>query len=94
MMTVDSFTEKMPVIINGESFPVTNTQPTSGNYMTIYATNIKSMTLPSRQVPEDIKTIDVTNATLTYHAGEPPSTRLYMNTGRKWKNRATALWYR
>lgn len=72
MMTVDSFTEKMPVIINGESFPVTNTQPISGDYMTVYATNIKSMTVPDRQVPEDIKTIDVTNATLTYHAGDAP----------------------
>ena len=72
MMTVDSFTEKMPVIINGESFPVINTQQISGDYMTVYATNIKSMTVPDRQVPEDIKTIDVTNATLTYHAGDAP----------------------
>ena len=72
MMTVDSFTEKMPVIINGESFPVTNTQSTSGDYWTVYATNIKSMTVPSGQVPEGIKTIDVTNATLTYHAGDAP----------------------
>jgi len=67
----DSFTEKMPVIINGESFTVTNTG-LSGNYMIIYAMNSKSMTVPSRQVPEGIKTIDVTNATLTYHAGEAP----------------------
>ena len=67
MMTVDSFTEKMPVIINGESFSITNTQPISGDYWTVYATNIKSMT-----VPEGIKTIDVTNATLTYHAGDTP----------------------
>ena len=72
MMTVDSFTEKMPVIINGESFPITNTQPIKGDYMTVYATNIKSMTVPSGQVPEGIKTIDVTNATLTYHAGDTP----------------------
>ena len=72
MMTVDSFTEKMPVIINGESFSITNTQPISGDYWTVYATNIKSMTVPSRQVPEGIKTIDVTNATLTYHAGDAP----------------------
>ena len=67
----DSFIEKMPVIINGESFTVTNTG-LSGNYMIIYAMNSKSMTVPSRQVPEGIKTIDVTNATLTYHAGEAP----------------------
>ena len=67
----DSFTEKMPVIINGESFTVTNTG-LSGNYMIIYAMNSKSMTVPSRQVPEGIKTIDVTNATLTYHAGDAP----------------------
>ena len=67
----DSFTEKMPVIINGESFTVTNTG-LSGNYMIIYAMNSKSMTVPSRQVPEGIKTIDVTNATLTYHAGDTP----------------------
>lgn len=72
MTTVDTFTEKMPVIINGESFSITNTQPISGDYWTVYATNIKSMTLPSRQVPEGIKTIDVTNATLTYHAGDAP----------------------
>ena len=67
----DSFTEKMPVIINGASFTVTNTG-LSGNYMIIYAMNSKSMTVPSRQVPEGIKTIDVTNATLTYHAGDAP----------------------
>ena len=67
----DSFIEKMPVIINGESFTVTNTG-LSGNYMIIYAMNSKSMTVPSRQVPEGIKTIDVTNATLTYHEGEAP----------------------
>ena len=72
LMKIDSFTEKMPVIINGESFPVTNTQSASGDYWTVYATNIKSMTVPSGQVPEGIKTIDVTNATLTYQAGDTP----------------------
>ena len=68
----DSFTEKMPVIINGESFTVTSTPSILGDYWIIYATNIKSMTVPSGQVPEGIKTIDVTNATLAYHAGDTP----------------------
>ena len=67
----DSFIEKMPVIINGESFTITN-KAMLGDYLTIYATNIKSMTVPSGQVPEGIKAIDVTNATLTYHAGDTP----------------------
>jgi len=70
-ITLDSFIEKMPVIINGESFTVTN-KASLGDYSIIYATNIKSMTVPSGQVPEGIKTIDVTNATLTYHAGDTP----------------------
>ena len=61
-----SFTKQTPVIINGESFTVTN-KKNGEDYVVVDAQNVKRMT-----VPEEIKTIDVTNATLSYHAGDTP----------------------
>ena len=61
-----SFTKQTSVIINGESFPVTN-KKNGEDYVVVDAQNVKRMT-----VPEEIKTIDVTNATLIYHAGDTP----------------------
>ena len=61
-----SFTKQTPVIINGESFTVTN-KKNGEDYVVVDAQNVKCMT-----VPEEIKTIDVTNATLSYHAGDTP----------------------
>lgn len=43
----DSFTEKTPVTINGETFMITN-KALLGDYSTIYATNIKSITIPEK----------------------------------------------
>ena len=61
-----SFTKQTPVIINGESFTVTN-KKNGEDYVVVDAQNVKRMT-----VPEEIKTIDVTNATLSYNAGDTP----------------------
>ena len=61
-----SFTKQTPIIINGESFTVTN-KKNGEDYVVVDAQNVKRMT-----VPEEIKTIDVTNATLNYNAGDTP----------------------
>ena len=61
-----SFTKQTSVIINGESFTITN-KKNGEDYVVVDAQNVKRMT-----VPEEIKTIDVTNATLTYYAGDAP----------------------
>ena len=62
-----SFTKQTSVIINGESFTVTN-KKLREDYVVVDAQNIMSMT-----VPKEIKKIEVANATLSYKAGDAPT---------------------
>ena len=62
-----SFTKQTSVIINGESFTVTN-KKLREDYVVVDAQNIMSMT-----VPKEIKNIEVENATLSYKAGDAPT---------------------
>ena len=61
-----SFTEQTPVIINGESFLITN-KKIGEDYVVIDAVNVKSIT-----IPKEIKQIEIADVTLQHEAGETP----------------------
>lgn len=61
-----SFTERTPVIINGESFLITN-KKIGEDYRVIDAVNVKSIT-----IPKEIKQIEIADVTLQHEAGETP----------------------
>ena len=61
-----SFTERTPVIINGESFLITNRKD-GEDYRFIDAVNVKSIT-----IPKEIKQIEIADVTLQHEAGETP----------------------
>ena len=61
-----SFTERTPVIINGESFLITN-KKIGEDYVVIDAVNVKSIT-----IPKEIKQIEIADVTLQHEAGETP----------------------
>ena len=61
-----SFTERTPVIINGESFLITNKKD-GEDYRFIDAVNVKSIT-----IPKEIKQIEIADVTLQHEAGETP----------------------
>ena len=61
-----SFTEQTPVIINGESFLITN-KKIGEDYRAIDAVNVKSIT-----IPKEIKQVEIADVTLQHEAGETP----------------------
>ena len=61
-----SFTEQTPVIINGESFLITN-KKIGEDYGAIDAVNVKSIT-----IPKEIKQVEIADVTLQHEAGETP----------------------
>ena len=61
-----SFTEQTPVIINGESFLITN-KKFGEDYVVIDAVNVKSIT-----IPKEIKQVEIADVTLQHEAGETP----------------------
>ena len=61
-----SFTEQTPVIINGETFLITN-KKIGEDYGAIDAVNVKSIT-----IPKEIKQVEIADVTLQHEAGETP----------------------
>ena len=61
-----SFTERTPVIINGETFLITN-KKFGEDYRVIDAVNVKSIT-----IPKEIKQVEIADVTLQHEAGETP----------------------